>query len=93
MSSGRDYDLIVFGFSGYTGKFVAEEVYRLQTEGKRSLTWAVAGRNMDKLKKSMKGDNCGTCGSDNCLCRTCGGGSFYYRQIQELKMWTSLWLT
>ncbi|KAL5467665.1 hypothetical protein EMCRGX_G031928 [Ephydatia muelleri] len=54
MSSGRDYDLIVFGFSGYTGKFVAEEVYRLQTEGKRSLTWAVAGRNMDKLKKSMK---------------------------------------
>lgn len=54
MSSGRDYDLIVFGFSGYTGKFVAEEVYRLQTEGKRSLTWAVAGRNMDKLKQSMR---------------------------------------
>ena len=51
----RRYDLIVFGSTGYTGKFVAEEVYRLQNEGGRSLKWAAAGRNEEKVKTCLEG--------------------------------------
>ena len=51
----RRYDLIVFGSTGFTGKFVAEEVYRLQNEGGRSLKWAAAGRNEEKVKTCLEG--------------------------------------
>ena len=52
---GRQYDLVVFGVTGYTGKYVAEEIYRLQVEGKQSLKWAVAGRCEDKVRETLIG--------------------------------------
>ena len=51
----RQYDLVVFGATGYTGKFVAEEIYRIQTEGRRPLKWAAAGRNESKVRQAMQG--------------------------------------
>ena len=52
---GRQYDIIVFGSTGYTGQFVDEELYRIQGEGKKSLKWAAAGRSQSKLDASLKG--------------------------------------
>lgn len=54
-SSPRPYQLIVFGASGFTGRFVVEEVARSSAEvpgGK--LTWAIAGRSRDKLEKVLQ---------------------------------------
>ena len=51
----RQYDIIVFGSTGYTGQFVDEELYRIQGEGKKSLKWAAAGRSQSKLDASLKG--------------------------------------
>ena len=51
----KQYDLVVFGATGYTGKFVAEEVYRIQTEGRRPLKWAAAGRSESKVRKTLQG--------------------------------------
>lgn len=42
----REYDLILFGATGYTGKLCAEHITRkLPT----NLNWAVAGRSESKL--------------------------------------------
>ncbi|GAA5136676.1 saccharopine dehydrogenase family protein [Alloalcanivorax gelatiniphagus] len=46
MSNGREFDLIVYGASGFTGRLVAE--YLDQTYG-GDLNWALAGRNAEKL--------------------------------------------
>ena len=54
--SRRQYDLVVFGATGYTGKFVAEELYRLQSSGKENVSWAVAGRNEEKLTAALEGE-------------------------------------
>lgn len=43
-----EFDVIVFGATGYTGRLVAE--YFLKTYGVgQSVKWAMAGRNLDKL--------------------------------------------
>ena len=42
----RDFDLIVFGATGFTGKLVAE--YLAQAAG--NTRWAIAGRDMAKLE-------------------------------------------
>ena len=52
----RPYDIIVFGSTGYTGKFVAEEAYRVQCEVHRGLRWAAAGRNEEKVRASLEGE-------------------------------------
>lgn len=45
--SNREFDIIIYGASGFTGRLVAEY---LQAEYAGSdLTWAMAGRNADKL--------------------------------------------
>jgi short subunit dehydrogenase-like uncharacterized protein len=45
----REYDLILLGASGFTGKLVAE--YLLRTYGiGEDLNWAIAGRNQAKLE-------------------------------------------
>ncbi len=44
----REYDFIIFGATGFTGQYVAEEVARIADE--EHVSWAVAGRNVDKLK-------------------------------------------
>lgn len=45
-SSAREYDLILFGATGYTGKLCAEYI-TLELPG--DLNWAVAGRSAAKL--------------------------------------------
>ncbi len=48
MSTQREFDIIVFGSTGYTGRLVAEHIH--QQHGKSKLRWAVAGRDLDKLE-------------------------------------------
>ncbi|ODA79647.1 hypothetical protein RJ55_05241 [Drechmeria coniospora] len=50
---GRQYDLLVLGATGYTGKFVAEHV---TTHLPTDLKWAIAGRSESKLQAVM--DEC-----------------------------------
>jgi len=47
------YDIVVFGATGFTGQFVVEEVARRADE-ETGVTWAIAGRNMDKLQKVLE---------------------------------------
>lgn len=54
-STNRDYDVILFGASGFTGQFVAEELYRLQGGGRDSLKWAAAGRKEAKVRATLQG--------------------------------------
>ncbi|MGI9575231.1 saccharopine dehydrogenase family protein [Alloalcanivorax xenomutans] len=50
MSEAREFDLIVFGASGFTGRLVAEYVQeRYGADG--GLRWALAGRNESKLEQ------------------------------------------
>ena len=51
----RDYDVILFGASGFTGQFVAEELRRQQGDGGRSLKWAAAGRKEAKVRATLQG--------------------------------------
>ena len=47
MAQSRQYELILFGATGYTGKLTAEWISQhLPTD----LKWAVAGRNTKKLQ-------------------------------------------
>jgi short subunit dehydrogenase-like uncharacterized protein len=43
---GREFDLIVFGATGFTGRLVAEYLHLSGAAGAR---WAIAGRSLDKL--------------------------------------------
>ena len=51
--SKRDFDVIVFGASGYTGKLVAEYMGK-EYGNDESIRWAIAGRNKDKLSSVKK---------------------------------------
>lgn len=44
----REFDLIVYGASGYTGRLVAEYLAR-RSAGDPDLTWVMAGRDREKL--------------------------------------------
>ncbi|KAL3872866.1 hypothetical protein ACJMK2_036051 [Sinanodonta woodiana] len=46
-------DFVVFGASGFTGQFVVEELARIADED-NTLSWAVAGRSMEKLQNVLK---------------------------------------
>ena len=46
--SNREFDLIVFGATGFTGRLVAEYLHLSGACGAR---WAIAGRSLDKLGK------------------------------------------
>lgn len=46
-SSSRQYELIVYGATGYTGKYTAEWLHE---KGPNDLKWAIAGRNAQKLQ-------------------------------------------
>ncbi len=52
MTVTREYDLVIFGATGFTGQYVAEEVARIADE--ENITWAVAGRSVDKLKTILE---------------------------------------
>jgi len=57
-SDEKPYDLVIYGATGYTGQYAVEEVGRVAADeaaaGRGPLTWAVAGRTRDKLKKSLE---------------------------------------
>jgi short subunit dehydrogenase-like uncharacterized protein len=46
MSDGRDFDIVIYGATGFTGRLVAE--YMIAKDG-HGLRWAMAGRSADKL--------------------------------------------
>lgn len=46
----REFDVLVFGASGYTGRLVAEYLLKQYGVGK-DVHWGIAGRNADKLAK------------------------------------------
>ena len=46
----RDFDLIVFGATGYTGRLIAEYL-ATSFRGDDAPSWAIAGRSTDKLQK------------------------------------------
>ena len=45
--SSKDFDLIVFGATSFTGKLVAEY---LDNNYKDNISWAIAGRSKEKLE-------------------------------------------
>lgn len=53
--NSRDFDLVIFGATGFAGYFVIREL--LITKNSLSelsnLKWAIAGRNLDKLKQKL----------------------------------------
>jgi len=51
IKSKRKYDIIIFGASGFTGQFVVMEMGRFSQT--YNLTWAIAGRNTDKLQNVL----------------------------------------
>ena len=48
----RQYDIVLLGASGYTGKYTAE---RLVQQAPTNLRWAVAGRSAAKLEAVIEG--------------------------------------
>jgi short subunit dehydrogenase-like uncharacterized protein len=46
MSTHREFDIILFGATGFTGALVAQRLAAMSP-----LRWAIAGRNADKLRK------------------------------------------
>ena len=48
MSDAREFDVIVYGASGFTGRLVAEYMQRAYGAGS-NVTWAMAGRDTAKL--------------------------------------------
>jgi short subunit dehydrogenase-like uncharacterized protein len=46
MAQQRDFDIVIYGATGFTGRLVAEYLAR---QGGHGLRWAMAGRNADKL--------------------------------------------
>lgn len=50
-STKKEFAIVVFGASGFTGQFVVREVAK-NCKGK--FKWAVAGRSKDKLEKVLQ---------------------------------------
>ena len=51
--SDREFDVVIFGASGYTGKLVAEYMHD-QYGDDQSIKYAIAGRNSEKLLEVKK---------------------------------------
>lgn len=49
MSDGREFDIVVYGASGFTGRLVAEYLHQ-QYGADGDVKWAMAGRSEEKLK-------------------------------------------
>ena len=56
MSETKKYDFIVFGATGFTGKLVVEYLVERYL-GNPEIKWAIAGRNLEKLKSVAKSKN------------------------------------
>ena len=53
MSQEREFDVIFWGASGFTGQLVLDYLVKQYGIGK-SLKWAIAGRNKEKLNNVAK---------------------------------------
>ncbi|MDB3981580.1 saccharopine dehydrogenase NADP-binding domain-containing protein, partial [bacterium] len=53
MKMTKEFDVIVWGASGFTGRLVAAYLYK-QYGVNGSLKWAMAGRNLQKLEEVRK---------------------------------------
>ncbi|KAL6477241.1 hypothetical protein MHYP_G00130760 [Metynnis hypsauchen] len=51
--SQRRYHFIIFGASGFTGRFVLEEAARCAGEAREELRWAAAGRSRARLETAL----------------------------------------
>lgn len=51
MSTPREFDLIIFGASGFTGRLVVEYIFQQYGSSSSDLKWAMAGRNREKLEE------------------------------------------
>ena len=49
----REYDIVVWGASGFTGKLVVD--YMASQPAASNIKWAVAGRNIDKVMQVLGG--------------------------------------
>ena len=52
MENKRDFDLIMWGATGFTGNLVCEYINKNYQE--KELKWAIAGRNKKKISKLQK---------------------------------------
>ncbi len=50
MNDNREFDIIVWGATGFTGRLVAEYLFNTYAANK-SIKWAMGGRNQSKLEK------------------------------------------
>ncbi|KAG2177227.1 hypothetical protein INT43_007884 [Umbelopsis isabellina] len=55
-SSADRVDITVFGGTGFTGKFIVQELFERQKKGQlpKSFTWAVAGRSHERLDEIVQ---------------------------------------
>lgn len=52
--TGRKYDFVVFGATGFTGQYVVEELARVISSGEKKRHWAIAGRSETKLQGVLR---------------------------------------
>ena len=50
MTEPREFDIIVYGATGFTGRLVAEYLSSHYGKDAHDLKWAMAGRSQDKLE-------------------------------------------
>jgi short subunit dehydrogenase-like uncharacterized protein len=50
MTADRSFDLVLFGATGFTGRLVAEHLWRTRADDAAPLRWAVAGRSTERLQ-------------------------------------------
>ena len=50
MNDLNQYDFVIYGATGFTGKLVVEYVIN-QYGNNSDISWAIAGRNSEKIKK------------------------------------------
>ncbi len=48
MNDSKNFDFVIFGATGFTGKLVVE--YALENYSNSEISWAIAGRNTEKLQ-------------------------------------------
>jgi len=48
----KEFDILVFGASGFTGRLVTRQLKKLYADG--NTTWGIAGRNPDKLQELIR---------------------------------------
>jgi len=51
-AKNREYDIVVWGASGFTGRLVVEYLHKRYKNGS-NLRWAIAGRNRQKLQRVL----------------------------------------